>query len=125
MVEQHKSEDSVAEFSPTDNQWQGITLTEAAAKRINELTDEGQWIRMSVKSSGCTGYAYVLGMADEITTNDLVYQSHGASLLVAAEAMPFIDGTEVDFVQQGLNQTFVYNNPNVTAECGCGESFGV
>ncbi|MDP2572639.1 Fe-S cluster assembly scaffold SufA [Vibrio penaeicida] len=117
--------DGAESFSIEDVQWQGITLTPAAAKRVQQLSTDGKAIHLSVKSSGCTGYAYVLDQIDEPQNGDLSFESHGATLFVALNAMPFLDGTEVDYVREGLNQTFTYKNPNVKAECGCGESFGI
>ncbi|CCO47541.1 Protein sufA [Vibrio nigripulchritudo SOn1] len=113
------------EFSLEDAQWQGITLTPAAAKRILQLSTDGKAIHLSVKASGCTGYAYVLDQIEAPEEGDLSFESNGATIYVALSAMPFLDGTEVDYVREGLNQTFTYKNPNVKAECGCGESFGI
>ncbi len=113
------------EFSIEDAQWKGITLTPTAAKRIQQLSTDGKTIHLSVRSSGCTGYAYVLDQIQEPQKDDVSFESHGATIFVALNAMPFLDGTEVDYVREGLNQTFTYHNPNVKAECGCGESFGI
>ncbi|MDN3679681.1 iron-sulfur cluster assembly accessory protein [Vibrio tapetis] len=127
------SKTDIASFSLQDEEWQGISLTPSAAKRISQLSMDDIFIMLSVKPSGCTGYAYVLdqvSVCESKTTatsdkDKLRFESHGCSFYVALEAMPFVDGTEIDYVREGLNQTFVYHNPNVTAECGCGESFGV
>ncbi|WP_087024647.1 iron-sulfur cluster assembly accessory protein [Thaumasiovibrio subtropicus] len=113
------------DFSLDDISWKGLTLTEAAAKRIQQLTSEESWIHISVKPSGCTGYAYVMKQIDAPTDEDLRFESHGAVFFASQKAMPFIDGTIVDYTRDGLNQNFTYSNPNVKAECGCGESFGV
>lgn len=108
-----------------DMEWKGITLTDKAAARISSLTQEGQYFHLSVRSSGCTGFAYDVKLVEEVAEDDLEYTSHNASIYVALSAMPMLDGTEIDFVRQGLNSNFVYNNPNVKNLCGCGESFGV
>nr|WP_253073283.1 iron-sulfur cluster assembly accessory protein [Vibrio stylophorae] len=107
-------------------QWQGLTLTPAAAKQISKLTAQNALhFHLSVRVSGCTGYAYVVQLIEKPEPVDLKYESQGCTFYVALAAMPFVDGTEVDFVRQGLNQTFIYHNPQVKNACGCGESFGV
>ena len=81
---------------------------------------------MNVKPSGCAGFAYALSFAkDEPIEGDLEFIYQGASIFVPEKAMPYLDGTEVDFISEGLNQMFKYNNPNVENACGCGESFNV
>ncbi len=120
-----ESSQSVGEYSPDQAQWRGVSLSEPAAKRVSELTKNGQKLRLSIKVSGCTGYAYVLELVDQLELGDLSFESHKMFIHVAVDAMPMLDGTEIDFVSQGLNQTFIYHNPNVKNECGCGESFGV
>lgn len=105
-----------------------ITLTESAAKQIVQSLEKrgsGVGYRLAVKNSGCSGFMYVLDYADEINDGDAIIEKDGAKLLVGPESLPFIDGTEVDFATQGLNQTFVFNNPNAVSTCGCGESFNV
>jgi len=113
------------EFSPKNISWQGITLTLSAAKQLQRLSNQGKHVHLSVKASGCTGYAYVLNLIESPTDDDLIFESNGAHLYVSLTAMPFLDGTEMDYEHQGLNQSFTYKNPNIKSQCGCGESFGV
>ncbi|QFT09542.1 iron-sulfur cluster assembly accessory protein [Vibrio sp. THAF190c] len=113
------------EISIHDMQWQGVTLSENAANRITQLAGEKQYFHLTVKSSGCTGFAYVVTLIEQPSEGDIKYESHNVVFYVALQAMPMVDGTEIDFVRQGLNSNFVYNNPKVKNLCGCGESFGV
>ncbi|MEQ9879587.1 Fe-S cluster assembly scaffold SufA [Pectobacterium aroidearum] len=120
--------ENVGTFSLDENVWQGLTLTESAVKQIKNLIkqDEAvQGLRLSVKQSGCAGFGYVLDLVQEFETDDLVFERDGAKLYVPLKAMPFIDGTELDFVREGLNQIFKFNNPRAQHACGCGESFGI
>jgi len=120
--------DTVDTFSLEDNIWQGLTLSEAAAQQILRLSEQNadmRALRLSVKQSGCAGFGYVIEMATQPASGDLVYERDGAYLYVPVKAMPFIDGTEVDFVQEGLNHVFKFNNPKAQHACGCGESFGL
>ncbi|MDX6915274.1 Fe-S cluster assembly scaffold SufA [Pectobacterium carotovorum] len=120
--------ENVGTFSLDENVWQGLTLTESAVKQIKNLVkqDEAvQGLRLSVKQSGCAGFGYVLDLVQEFETDDLVFERDGAKLYVPLKAMPFIDGTELDFVREGLNQIFKFNNPRAQHACGCGESFGI
>jgi iron-sulfur cluster assembly protein len=78
-----------------------------------------------VKSTGCSGYAYVVNYADELADGDVVFEAQGVKIIVDPKSLSYIDGTEVDFVKQGLNEAFRFRNPNVKGECGCGESFTV
>ncbi|MTD39797.1 Fe-S cluster assembly scaffold SufA [Erwinia sp. CPCC 100877] len=115
-------------FDPGDFAWQGLTLTSAAAEQIRQLTQRESGVlglRLGVKKSGCAGFGYVLDTVSAPQADDLLYQRDGARLYVSTQAMPFIDGTEVDYVREGLNQVFKFHNPKVQNECGCGESFGV
>ncbi|EJF31551.1 MULTISPECIES: Fe-S cluster assembly scaffold SufA [Enterobacteriaceae] len=115
-------------FDPNDFAWQGLTLTPAASAHIRDLAakqSELKGIRLSIKQTGCAGFGYVLDTVTEPKPDDLVYEFDGARLWVPLSAMPFIDGTEVDYVREGLNQIFKFNNPKAQHECGCGESFGV
>lgn len=105
-----------------------ITLTPAAAKRVVshlEKRGSGVGLRLAVKDSGCSGFAYVIDYAEEQLENDVVFESEGVTVLVDPDSIPYIDGTTVDFVKQGLNQVFQFKNPNIKDECGCGESFNV
>lgn len=105
-----------------------VTLTERAASRVqNFLSHRGKGVglRLSVKTSGCSGMAYSLEFADEIDAEDLTFESHGVKLLVDAKSLAYLEGTELDYAKEGLNEGFKFNNPNVKATCGCGESFSV
>ena len=105
-----------------------ISLTTAAADRVRSfLGTRGQGIglRLGVRKTGCSGFAYVVNYADETTPADVIFEAQGVKVFVDRDSLPYIDGTEVDFVKQGLNEAFKFRNPNVTGECGCGESFNV
>jgi iron-sulfur cluster assembly protein len=105
-----------------------ISLTSAAADRVRSFLGRrghGVGLRLSVKKTGCSGFAYVVNYADEIGADDLVFEDHGVKVIVDRASLGYIDGTEVDFVKQGLNEAFRFRNPNVKGECGCGESFTV
>lgn len=105
-----------------------IHLTEAAASRVrNYLNARGNGIglRVGVKKTGCNGFAYVVNYADEVADNDVVFEERGIKVVVDPKSLELIDGTEVDFVKEGLNEAFRFRNPNVSGECGCGESFSV
>jgi iron-sulfur cluster assembly protein len=105
-----------------------ITLTEAAAKHVSrylERRGKGIGLRLGVKTTGCSGLAYKLEYADEAAPEDRSFESHGVKVLVDPRSLAYIDGTELDFVREGLNEGFRFNNPNVKSECGCGESFKV
>ncbi len=105
-----------------------ITMTEAAARHVQKSLikrGKGVGLRLAVKTSGCSGLSYALEFADELAEEDVAFESQGMKLLVDAKSLPFLDGTELDFVKEGLNEGFKFNNPNSKAECGCGESFAV
>ena len=105
-----------------------ISLTESAASRVrNYLQARGDSIglRLGVTKTGCSGYSYVINYAEDIKDADIVFEDKGVKVVVDADALALIDGTEVDFVKSGLNEAFSFRNPNVTGECGCGESFNV
>jgi iron-sulfur cluster assembly protein len=78
-----------------------------------------------VRRSGCNGWAYTIDYADDVAPSDVVFEQAGVKVIVAADSLELIDGTEVDFVKDGLNEAFKFRNPNVKGECGCGESFSV
>ena len=82
-------------------------------------------MRLGVKKTGCSGYAYVVNYADEVAAGDVVFEVAGVKVIVDADSLHFVDGTEIDFVRDGLNEAFRFRNPNVRGECGCGESFSV
>ncbi|MBN9694583.1 MAG: iron-sulfur cluster assembly protein IscA [Zoogloea sp.] len=105
-----------------------VTLSEKAANHIGNFLakrGKGVGIRLGVRTSGCSGMAYKLEFADEVTAEDVVFESHGLKVLIDPKSLPYMDGTELDFVREGLNEGFKFNNPNVKGECGCGESFTV
>lgn len=115
-------------FNPTDFAWRGLTLTSAAADHIRALAAKQAGVlgvRLGIKQTGCAGFGYVLDTVIEPDKDDLLFERDGARLYVPLQAMPFIDGTTVDYVREGLNQIFKFNNPKAQHECGCGESFGV
>ena len=105
-----------------------ISLTSAAAERVRKFLAQrgkGEGLRLGVRTSGCSGRAYVIEYADRVEPEDLVYESHGVKLIVDPKSHPYLDGTEVDYTRDGLNEGFRFNNPNVKDTCGCGESFNV
>ena len=105
-----------------------VTVTQAAADRINDFLasrGKGVGLRLGVKTTGCSGMAYVLEFVDELNPEDEVFEDHGVKVIVDKKSMVYIDGTELDFTKEGLNEGFQFNNPNEKAQCGCGESFTV
>ena len=105
-----------------------ITLTEKAAKHVNNYLvkrGRGVGLRLGVKTTGCSGLAYKLEYVDALTPEDIAFESHGIKVIIDPKSLPYIDGTELDFAREGLNEGFKFNNPNVKSECGCGESFNV
>lgn len=105
-----------------------ISLTESAAERVRTrlvTRGRGLGLRLGVKASGCSGFSYVVDYADEARPDDLVFETAGVKVFVDPQSLSSIDGTTIDFVRQGLNESFRFENPNVRGECGCGESFTV
>ena len=105
-----------------------ITLTENAAKHVQNFIakrGKGVGLRIGVRTSGCSGMAYKLEFADEAAGDDIQFESHGVKVLVDPKSLPYIDGMELDYTREGLNEGFKFSNPNVKNQCGCGESFGV
>mgnify|MGYP002682964793 CR=1 FL=1 len=104
-----------------------ITLTERAAQRVLDFMSREQaaGLRLAVKPTGCSGYMYVVEMTKDVLEQDQVFESHGVPVVVDAQSLKYLDGTEVDFAREGLNEGFKFNNPNVKDQCGCGESFNV
>ena len=105
-----------------------ITLTENAARHVSaHLAKRGRGVglRLGVRTSGCSGLAYKLEYADDLRAEDLQFESHGVRVIVDPKSLPYLDGTELDFAREGLNEGFKFNNPNVQDSCGCGESFNV
>ena len=105
-----------------------ISLTDSAASRVLthlEARGKGVGLRLGVTKTGCSGYSYVINYAENIAASDIVFEDKGVKVVVDPEALVLIDGTEVDFVKNGLNEAFSFRNPNITGECGCGESFNI
>ena len=105
-----------------------ISMTQAAADHVGRhITQRGKGlgIRVGVRTSGCSGLAYVLEFVDDLQPGDKVFKDHGVTMVVDEKSLIYLEGTELDFVKEGLNEGFKFNNPNVTGECGCGESFNV
>jgi iron-sulfur cluster assembly protein len=105
-----------------------ISLTESAAARVSDFLQSrgaGIGLRLGVTKTGCSGYSYVINYADAVAGEDIVFEDKGVTIVVHPDALKLIDGTVVDFVKNGLNEAFSFKNPNVTGECGCGESFNI
>lgn len=105
-----------------------ISLTDSAATRVRSFLasrGHGLGLRLAVRRTGCSGFAYVVNYADEARADDVVFEDRGVKVFVDPSSLTLIDGTIVDFVKQGLNEAFRFRNPNVKGECGCGESFSV
>ncbi|MCF6252894.1 MAG: iron-sulfur cluster assembly accessory protein [Methylococcaceae bacterium] len=105
-----------------------ITLTENAAKQIEKQLQKrgvGIGLKLGVKVSGCSGFSYVLDYAEEKASNETVFEQYGVKVLVKEDDLDKLDGIELDYVKEGINEAFKFNNPNATGECGCGESFSV
>ncbi len=105
-----------------------IQLTQVAAQRVQDFLDnrgKGIGLRLGVKTTGCSGLAYVIEFVDELQSGDAVFESRGIKVVVDPKSLVFLDGTEVDFAREGLNEGFQFKNPNAKDECGCGESFTI
>ena len=105
-----------------------ITLTEAAARHVSRYLarrGQGLGVRLGVKTSGCSGLAYTLEYVDQAEAEDVVFENHGVKLLIDPKSLAYIDGTELDYVREGLNEGFRFSNPNERDRCGCGESFRI
>ncbi len=105
-----------------------VSLTQTAAARVRTYLEQrghGLGLRVGIKKTGCNGYAYIIDYADSVDADDEIFDHEGVKVIVDRESLKLIDGTEVDFVKQGLNEAFKFRNPNVKGECGCGESFSV
>ena len=105
-----------------------IQLTAAARERMHDYLAKDPvalGVRFGIKRTGCSGFGYTVDLAKAIAENDRVFEQDGLRLVIDAKALPFVDGTEIDFQRQGINAAFVFRNPNATGECGCGESFTV
>jgi len=106
----------------------GITLTEPAADRVRQFLasrGKGVGVRLGVRTSGCSGMAYVLEFVDDVEDSDTVFEDRGIKVVVDQKSLVYLDGTELDYGKEGLNEGFRFNNPNVKSACGCGESFNV
>jgi len=106
----------------------GISLTEKAARHVaNHLQRRGKGVglRLGVRTSGCSGMAYKLEFVDEVSPEDQQFESHGVRVFIDPKSLPYLEGMELDFDREGLNEGFKFNNPNVKDQCGCGESFNV
>jgi iron-sulfur cluster assembly protein len=105
-----------------------ITLTETAAHRVRAFLynrGKGVGLRLGVKTTGCSGMAYVLEFVDDVNEEDEVFEDHGVKVIIDSKSLVYLDGTQLDYVKEGLNEGFEFNNPNAKSECGCGESFNV
>lgn len=105
-----------------------ISLTDSAAERVRSYLDKrgsGIGLRLGITETGCSGYSYVINYADSVGATDILFEDKGITVVVDPAALELIDGTEVDFVKNGLNEAFSFRNPNISGECGCGESFTV
>ncbi len=105
-----------------------ITLTDAAAHRVTQFIagrGKGLGLRLGVRTTGCSGMAYVIEFADDVDDTDIVFDDNNVKVVIDKKSLVYLDGTELDFVKEGLNEGFKFNNPNVQDECGCGESFTI
>ena len=105
-----------------------ITMTETAASRVKAVLDnrgKGIGLRLGVKTTGCSGMAYVLEFVDDLNEEDEVFELSEVKIIIDKKSLVYLDGTELDYVKEGLNEGFEFNNPNAKSECGCGESFNV
>ena len=105
-----------------------IKLTESAANRVKTYLakrGKGEGLRVGVRKAGCSGFTYVVDFADKMEPDDQIFEDRGVKLIVNPTSLPYLEGSELDFVKDGLNENFKFNNPNVKDQCGCGESFSV
>ena len=103
-----------------------VTLTESAAKHVARFIakrGKGVGLRLGVRTTGCSGMAYKIEFADSVNPDDTLFESHGVQVIVDPKSLPYLEGTELDFAREGLNEGFSFKNPNVKDQCGCGESF--
>ncbi len=106
----------------------GVTLSDSAAEHIKSYLDKrgkGIGLRLAVRTTGCSGLAYVMEFADEVAANDEVFEDNDVTVIIDKKSLVYLDGTELDFTREGLNEGFKFKNPNVKDECGCGESFTI
>lgn len=104
-----------------------ISLTHSAAERVRSFLDRdgGLGLRLGVKKTGCSGWAYTVELADDIREDDIVFEQENVKIVVANDSLAFLDGSVIDFSAEGLGSSFQFKNPNVSDECGCGESFTI
>jgi iron-sulfur cluster assembly protein len=104
-----------------------IQLTDSAAKRVKQFIEKehGRALRLGVRKTGCSGWAYEVSIASVLEKNDEIFEDKGIKIVVDNESLPYLQGSKIDFTQSGLNRTFQFDNPNATDECGCGESFTI
>lgn len=105
-----------------------IKVSDSAAQRAKSFLEnrgKGLGIRLGVKTTGCSGLAYVLEFVDDLNDDDQVFEDNGVKVIIDGKSLVYLDGTELDFAKEGLNEGFTFNNPNANGECGCGESFNV
>ncbi len=115
-------------FINYDEDIMSITLTKNAALQVQDQLSKrgkGLGLRLGVRESGCSGYAYVIDFADELEEKDSVFEHHGVKVVINKDSLSYLDGLELDFAKEGINSAFKFNNPNVVDACGCGESFTV
>lgn len=105
-----------------------ITLTTSAAQQIQQqITKRGKGfaLRVGVKKTGCSGFSYTFDFADELLPEDQLFESHNTNIVVNINSLPYLDGSQIDFIKEGLNSSFKFTNPNIDSTCGCGESFNL
>jgi len=104
-----------------------IQLSDTAAKRVKYFLEKegGLALRLGVRKTGCSGWAYDVRMASEVETDDKVFEDKGVKIVIDRDSLPYLQGSKIDFIASGLNRTFQFDNPNATDECGCGESFTI
>lgn len=106
----------------------GVTFTDRAAEHIKgflEKRGKGVGLRLAVRTTGCSGLAYVLEFADEVAANDEVFEDNNVTVVIDKKSLVYLEGTELDYTKEGLNEGFKFRNPNMKDECGCGESFTI
>ncbi|MFP3014146.1 MAG: Fe-S cluster assembly scaffold SufA [Arsenophonus sp.] len=121
-------DNKINNFSLDKYSWKNLTITDKAANQIRKLMKQypkSRGLSLDIKQSGCAGFGYVIALIDNPTKEYLLFENNGAKLFVPIKAMPFINGTEIDYVTDGLNQVFKFNNPKAQHSCGCGESFSI
>jgi len=104
-----------------------IQLTNTAAERVKHFLEKesGMALRLGVRKTGCSGWAYEVSIASELGDDDQVFEDKGVKIVIDNESFPYLEGSKIDFTVSGLNRTFQFDNPNATDECGCGESFTI